>query len=171
LGLQWAVAGQRLRATLFQTEVRQELEYDLQTNMFGNLARTRNRGLDVSYGARFGKTDLNASLTLQDPVDDLTGEQRLRRSEVLASALLSHDLGAGWRAGLALRHVGDRPDAGGVTLSAYTVVDLTAQWQINRSLQAFGRIENLADAAYQTATGYSQPPRGVFVGLRWKLAS
>lgn len=171
LGLQWVVPGQRLRATWFQTEVRQELEYDLQTYMFSNLARTRNRGLEVSYGGRFGKTDLNGSLTLQDPVDDLTGEQRLRRSEVLAAGSLSQDLGAGWRMGLALRHVGSRPDAGGVTLSAYTVADLTAQWQINRSLQAFGRIENLADVAYQTANGYSQPSRGVFVGLRWKLAS
>lgn len=171
LGLQWAVPGQRLRATLFQTEVRQELQYDLQTNLFGNLARTRNSGLEVSYGGRFGKTDLNGSLTLQDPVDDLTGQQRLRRSEVLGSASLSQDLGAGWRMGLAVRRVGSRPDAGGVTLPAYTVADLTTQWQINRSLQAFGRIENLADVAYQMAYGYNQPPRGVFVGLRWKLAS
>jgi vitamin B12 transporter len=171
LGLQWAVPGQRMRATLFQTKVQQELEYDLQTSLFSNLARTRNRGLELSYGGRFGKTDLSGSLTLQDPVDDLTGQQRLRRSEVLAAGTLSQDLGAGWRIGLALRHVGSRPDAGGVTLSAYTVADLTAQWQINRSLQAFGRLENLADVAYQTATGYSQPPRGVFVGLRWKLAS
>ena len=171
LGLQWAVPGQRLRATLFQTAVRQELEYDNQTFMFGNVARTRNRGLELSYGVRFGKSDLNGSLTLQDPVDDLTGQQRLRRSEVLGSASWSHDLGAGWRLGLAVRHVGRRPDAGGVTLSAYTVADLSAQWQISPSLQAFGRVENLADVAYQTAAGYSQPPRGVFVGLRWKLPS
>ena len=171
LGLQWAVTGQRLRATLFQTEVRQELEYDTQANRFGNLARTRNRGLEMSYSGRFGKTDLSSSLTLQDPVDSLTGQQRLRRSEVLGSASLSQDLGAGWRAGLALRHVGSRPDLGGITLSDYTVADLTAQWQINRSLQAFGRIENLADVAYQTANGYKQTPRGVFVGLRWKLGA
>ena len=171
LGLQWALAGQRLRATLFQTKVQQELEYDSLTNRFGNLARTRNRGLELSYGGRFGKTDLSGSLTLQDPVDDLTGQQRLRRSEQLGSAALSQDLGAGWRMGLTLRHVGSRPDSGGITLAAYSVADLTAQWQINRSLQAFGRIENLADVNYQTANGYKQPPRGVFVGLRWKLGA
>ena len=171
MGLQWALAGQRLRATLFATKVRQELEYDLQTFAFSNLARTRNRGLELSYGGRFGKTDLTGSLTLQDPLDDLTGEQRLRRSKLLAAGSLSQDLGAGWRMGLALRHVGSRPDAGGITLSAYTVADLTAQWQINRGLQVFGRIENLADVAYETASSYRQPPRGVFLGLRWKLAS
>jgi len=170
LGLQWAVAGQRLRATLFQTQVRQELDYDTSTFAFANLARTRNRGLELSYDGKLGATDLRASLTGQDPVDGLTGAQRLRRSEVLASGSLSHDLGAGWRIGLAARYVGPRPDAGAITLPAYTVADITAQWDINRSLQAFGRIENLGDVTYQTAAGYKQPPRGVFVGMRWRFA-
>ena len=170
LGLQWAVAGHRLRATVFQTRVRQELEYDTSSFAFANLARTRNRGLELSYNGALGRTDLRASLTAQDPVDDVTGAQRLRRSEVLAAGSLSRDFGAGWRLGLAARYVGQRPDAGGISLPAYTVADVTAQWDINRSLRAFGRIENLGDAAYQTAAGYQQPPRGVFVGLRWRFA-
>ena len=169
LGLQWAAAGQRLRATLFQTRVRQELDYDTATFMFANLARTRNRGLELSYSGRIGSADLRASLTTQDPVDALTGAQRLRRSQLLGSAALSQPLGAGWRAGLALRHVGDRPDSGGITLAAYSVADVTLQWDQSPSLQWFARIENLADARYQTADGYLQPPRGLFAGLRWRL--
>jgi len=77
LGLQWTVAGQRLRATLFQTQVRQELEYDTTSFMFGNLASTRNRGLELSYTGRVGSADLRGSLTAQDPVDDLTGGSAL----------------------------------------------------------------------------------------------
>ena len=169
LGLQWAAAGQRLRATLFQTRVRQELDYDTAAFMFANLARTRNRGLELSYSGRIGSADLRASLTTQDPVDALTGAQRLRRSQLLGSAALSQPLGAGWRAGLALRHVGERPDGGGITLAAYSVADVTLQWDQSPSLQWFARIENLADARYQTADGYLQPPRGLFAGLRWRL--
>ena len=169
LGLQWSAPGQRLRATLFQSRVRQELDYDTSTNMFANLARTRNRGLELSYNGRVGSADLRASLTAQDPVDALTGAQRLRRSKVLGSAALSQPLGGGWRVGLAARHVGDRPDIGGVTLAAYTVADATLQWDQTARLQWFARIENLADAKYQTAQGYGQPPRGVFAGLRWRL--
>ena len=48
------------------------------------------------------------------------------------------------------------------------MVDLTAQWDINRQWQWFARIENVGDVRYQTAYGYNQPPRGVFTGLRWK---
>ena len=169
LGLQWAVAGQRLRATLFQTRVRQELDYDTSTFMFANLSRTRNRGLELSYSGRVGSADLHASLTAQDPVDALTGARRLRRSELLGSAALSQPLGGGWRVGVAARYAGDRPDSGGITLAAYTVADATLQWDQTASLQWFARIENLGDARYQTANGYGQPPRGVFAGLRWRL--
>ena len=170
VGLQWAVPGQRLRATGFQTRVHEEIAYDLVSRTFANLASTRNRGLELSYGGKFGATDVSASLTLQDPVDESTGQQLLRRSERLAAGSVSHDLGAGWRLGLALRHVGSRPDAGGITLAAYTVADVTAQWQFSRNGQVFARIENLGDVTYQTAAGYNQPPRGAFVGLRWQLA-
>ncbi|MBL8351955.1 MAG: TonB-dependent receptor [Burkholderiaceae bacterium] len=169
LGLQWAVTGQRLRATWFDTRVREQIEYDTVTNAFANLASTCNRGLELSYGGRFGATDVSASLTLQDPVDESTGQQLLRRSERLAAGAVSHGLGAGWRLGLALRYVGSRPDAGSITLAAYTVADLTAQWQFSKAGQLFGRIENLGDVTYQTAVGYNQPPRGAFVALRWQL--
>lgn len=168
LGLQFAAAGQRLRATLFQTRVRQELDYDTTSQRFENLARTRNRGLELSYDGRVAATDLRASLTAQDPLDADTGARRLRRSQVLASASVSHDLGGGWRAGLALRHAGARPDDGGVTLAAYTVGDVTLQWQVRAGWQWFARIENLGAAQYETARGYQQAPRGLFTGLRWQ---
>lgn len=168
LGLQFAAAGQRMRATLFQTQVRQELDYDTTSQRFENVARTRNRGLELSYDGRVAATDLRASLTSQDPVDADTGARRLRRSQVLASVSASHDLGGGWRAGLALRHAGARPDSGGVTLPAYTVGDLTLQWQVRSGWQWFARIENLGGVRYETARGYQQAPRGLFTGLRWQ---
>ena len=38
-----------------------------------------------------------------------------------------------------------------------------------RSVELFGRIENLLDEKYQTAAGYNQAPRGVFAGVRVRL--
>jgi vitamin B12 transporter len=170
VGLQFARAGQRLRATLFQTRVEDELEFDLGSYTFGNIARTRNRGLELSYTGRVGATDVRASLTAQRPVDDVTGARRLRRSDALASVSASHDLGQGWRIGVAGRYAGARNDVGDVRLAAYTVIDATTQWDVRADLQWFARVENLGDARYQTALGYNQAPRGLFTGLRWRLA-
>jgi vitamin B12 transporter len=168
LGLQYAAGSQRLRATLFTTRVRQELDYDPVARRFNNIARTRNQGLEVSYDGRIGSADLRASLTAQDPIDADTDARRVRRSRLLAALAVSQPLGAGVRVGVALRHAGNRPD-GGVLLPAYTVGDLTAQWDLRPDLQLFGRIENVGGVRYQTANGYNQPPRGVFGGLRWRL--
>lgn len=170
LGLEYAQAAQRLRATLFDSRVRDEFEYDFATNQFGNLARTRNRGLEVSAqgsnGNPFGDLEWRASLTSQDPKDANTGAQRLRRSKTLASLSLVQSLAA-WKLGADLRHVGARSDVGGVALAAYSLLDLTAQRELSKSLVAFARIENAGDARYQTAAGYHQAPRGFFAGLRW----
>jgi vitamin B12 transporter len=168
-GLQYAAGQQRVRATLFATHVKQELDYDPVARRFNNIARTRNQGLEVSYDGRVGSADLRASLTLQDPIDADTDARRVRRSRTLAALNLVQPLGAGVSVGAALRYAGDRPDAGGVLLPAYTVADVTAQWDLRPDLQLFGRIENLGDVRYQTANGYNQPPRGVFAGLRWRL--
>lgn len=168
LGLQYAAASQRVRATLFSTRVKQELDYDPVARRFNNIARTRNQGLEVSYDGRIGNADVRGSLTLQDPIDADTDARRVRRSRTLAALAVSQPLGAGVRVGAALRHAGNRPD-GVVLLPAYTVGDLTAQWDVRPDLQLFGRVENLGDVRYQTANGYNQPPRGLFAGLRWKL--
>ncbi len=168
LGAQWTAAGQRLRATLFRTRVAQELDFDLSSFRFGNIASTRNRGLELSWDAKLGSTtELRASLTAQDPVDASTGQRRLRRSRSMASLSASQDLGGGARVGLTLRQAGERQDSGAVSLPAYLRADLSAQWDWRPSLQFLGRIENLGDSRYQTAAGYNAPPRGLFVGLRW----
>jgi vitamin B12 transporter len=49
------------------------------------------------------------------------------------------------------------------------VLDLTARWPISAKIELYGRIENLWNERYETAAGYASPPRGAFVGARWRL--
>ncbi len=170
LGLQWSRDTQSLRATAFEQRVRDELDYDLATNSFRNLARTRNRGLEVSWGARFAATDLRASLTSQQPLDEATGQRRVRRAATLASLALTHGIDSHFgstRVGAAWRYTGARPEIAGQRLGAYSVVDLTLQHDLGREWRVFARLENAGDERYETAVGYRQPPRSAFVGLRW----
>lgn len=168
LGLQYAAGDQRVRATLFKSRVRNQFQYDLTTNRFENIARTNNEGLELSYSGSFGATELAAGLTLQDPVNAITGQRLLRRSDTLASASIWHTMGNG-RIGAQWAYAGSRDDIGGVRLASYSVFDLLAQWDITPAVQLFGRIENLTDEDWQTVYGYPQPGRGAFVGLRLKL--
>jgi vitamin B12 transporter len=175
LGVQYEQGSQWLRGTYFNTRIHDQLNYDFITSAFANLGRTRNSGLELSYRGSVGATDLRASLTLQDPVDDSTGQRLLRRAETLMSLGVSHAVGF-WRLGADLQYSGDRPDAYSdpatfstiqTTLDAYSVLDLSVTYQASPTVQLKARLDNATDAGYQTVYGYNQQPRSLYVGLSW----
>jgi len=169
VGLQWASGPHRLRSTWFNTRTRDLLLYDMSTWQFSNVSRVKNQGLETSYSGRFRMTDLRASLSLQDPVNEATGQQLVRRAKTLASASVSQALGL-LTLGASVRYTGARPDVEGKPfLPSNVLLDLTARYALTRDWTLSGRVENATDTRYQTAYGYNQLPRSVFVGLSWKM--
>jgi len=175
LGLQYAQGKNLLRATYFDTRTTDQLNYDSTTFSFANLARTKNSGVELSYRGSVGATDLRASLSSQDPVNDLTGETLLRRARTLASLGAVQTLGA-WTAGANLRYSGERNDAYSdpatfstvkTKLAAYSVLDLTASYKWSTEVTLTARLDNATDEAYQTVYGYNQQPRSLFAGMTW----
>jgi vitamin B12 transporter len=166
IGLQWSQANQVFKATWFDTQNKNLFEYDFLTSAFANVARTRNRGLEMSYSGKMGGIDVRASLTSQNPRDVNTGSVLNRRAKALVSLSLDQSLGA-WQWGADLRMTGARMD-GAVRLSGYEVVDLRARYAISQQLSVYGRVENLLDRRYQTVSQYNSTPRGIFVGMQWQ---
>lgn len=169
LGLQWASGTHRLRSTWFTSRTRDLLLYDMTTWQFANVSSVKNQGLETSYSGRLNSTDLRASLSLQDPVNEATGQQLVRRAKTLASASVSQALG--WLTlGASVRYTGARPDVDGQpSLPSNVLLDLTARYALTPDWTLFGRVENATDSRYQTAYGYNQLPRSVFVGLSWTM--
>jgi len=169
VGVQWASGPHRLRSTLFDTRTKDLLLYDMNTWQFSNVSSVKNQGLETSYSGRINATDLSASLTLQDPVNEATGQPLVRRAKTLVSASLSQAVGL-LTLGGAVRYTGARPDlSGNPELASFVLLDLTARYTLTRDWTLFGRIENATDSHYQTAYGYNQLPRTTTVGLSWKL--
>lgn len=166
LGVQYTSATQQLRASWFDNRFRDLIASDVNF-VRQNIARARNRGIELNYRGQFGDTALRAGFTRQDPVDSNTGQRLIRRAGTLASLGVTQDCGA-WNLGADLRYSGARAD-GARRLGAYAVTDLTASYAIDKNLKLFGRVENLFDKDYQTIFGYNQPGRSVFAGLSWQL--
>ncbi|MEX1167345.1 MAG: TonB-dependent receptor, partial [Hydrogenophaga sp.] len=173
LGLQWQVGSQSLRATVFNTRVKNQLEYDRTTFAFANLGRTKNQGLEVSYKGAVGNTPLRANLTLQDPQNSLTGATLLRRAKTLWSLGASHTL-AGVALDADLRFSGKRSDrysdpatfaTVNTSLASYAVLDLAASYKLTADLDLRARLDNATNKTYQTVYGYNQQPRSLYVGL------
>ena len=175
LGLQYASGAHLLRATWFDTRTEDQLVYDNATYAFANIARTRNSGLELSYKGTVGNGKLQASLTSQDPVNDITGEALLRRARTMVSLGYVQTLDA-WTAGINLRYSGERDDAYSdpatfstmkTKLAAYSVLDLTASYRWSKQLLLTARLDNAGDEKYQTVYAYNQQPRSFYAGLTW----
>jgi vitamin B12 transporter len=167
-GLQWAESGQVVRATVFSTRVSDLMLYDFATYSFNNVSDASNKGLEVSYSGKLVGADLRASLTQQNPVNESTGQQLIRRAKTMASFGASLPWGA-WVLGGDVRYTGERPDVPALPmLDAYTVANLTARYTLTPELALTVRIDNLFDSQYQTAYGYNQSGRAAYVGIVWK---
>jgi vitamin B12 transporter len=165
-GLQYAQQGTLMRAVVFVNRTSEQLQYDLVTSRFENVAKASNRGLELSASGKWRDIDLRASFTLQDPRDDTT-DQRLRRRARTLGSLAAYKSFGPWELGGDLGYTGERPD-GDQQLGAYWLANLNGRYRISKQLALYGRIENVFDRNYQTAYGYNQPPRGFFVGINWQ---
>jgi vitamin B12 transporter len=175
LGVQYEQGNQWLRATYFDTRIEDQLNYDFITSAFENIGRTRNSGVELSYRGSVGASDVRASLTVQDPVDEITQKRLLRRAQTLISLGASYPVGA-WRFGADLQYSGDRPDAYSdpatfstvnTTLDAYSVLDLSLSYTVSSTVLLKARLDNVTDEKYQTVYGYNQQPRSLYVGVTW----
>jgi vitamin B12 transporter len=172
LGVQYSQGAHQLRTTWFNTKVKNQLDYDTSVFRFGNIGRTRNQGLELSYQGKMGDTGLRASLTLQDPEDASNGKTLARRAKTFWSAGVSQPV-AGVLVDADVRHTGSSPDRYGfpstdTTLASYTVLDLAASYKLRADWELRARIDNLTDERYQTVYGYNQQPRSLYVGLTWR---
>jgi vitamin B12 transporter len=155
--------------------VQDQLTYDLNNSVFANIDRARNTGVELSYKGKAGVTDLRATLTSQNPVDELTGATLARRAKTMMTLGVSHPVSA-WRFGADVRYVGDSSDSYSdpvtfatvdTTLKAYTVLDVSVAYRYSSQVQFTSRIDNLTDQKYQTVYGYNQQPLSMYVGVVW----
>jgi vitamin B12 transporter len=181
LGAQYAVGTSILRATLFKTRTKNQFAVDPTKCFSGaypascptfNVAKASNQGVELSATGKIADIDSRVALTFQQPRNDATGDILIRRARTLGSLSLAKSFGD-WKVGTDFQYAGSRPDVDFVTtskkeLNPYWLANFNTRYQINKTLSAYGRIENAFNRDYQTAYGYNQPPRGVFIGLNWQ---
>lgn len=163
-GFQYYDDSSLIRTTLFQSRITNQIEFNAG---FNNVREAVNEGIEVSASQEIMGWSTRSSLTVQDPRDADTGE-RLRRRAALLGSLSASRIFGNFRFGGDLAYTGSRPDGVNINLRPYWLAGITARYQVNKSYSLFGRIDNVLNENYQTAFGFNQPSRGLFVGLNWQ---
>jgi len=149
------------------------------TSGYNNVEGTSNiDGIEVAYSKEIIENfQLSMNYTNFFTAEDKEGNQLKRRaSETFKMAVDYYGIES-LHVGADLEYVGSRTDiifnpdftTSDVETGKYTVVNLTADYQITKAFQVYGKIVNLTDEEYQTVYGYATSPRAFYAGVRAKF--
>lgn len=170
VGLRYSRGVHQWHATLFTNRMR---GYITQGAHPVNLPYTHSNGLSWSYDAQLDALKISTSFDHTEARNDTVGanQDKLLPRVAPNSAKLAANwqLHPAWMAGLTMQTYSERFDnaANTVRLAGFGTVDVQAQWAVKPDWSVHARLNNLADKPYQTALGYNQPGREVYLSLRY----
>jgi len=166
MGLEWqGPTGARLSWTHYDNRIR-----NLITGWPPvNVDRARIRGDSFSGSHAWGPWQAQVALDLMKPINEATGHRLPRRAAEQFKARLTYETGT-WGAGGELSAVGKRFDTATQTreMPGYELLNLFGHYRLTRETRLEARVDNLFDADYETAWGFRNPGRTLFVGLRYQ---
>ena len=178
LGLdrRFAAGRGQVSLTLFTRTTRNQIDYDLATSRYGNIARTRAQGAEIEVTLNpVEGLDLALAYSLVDTRDRSPGsanfDRHLARRPVHGVNVSADRKWAfGLSTGATLRMASDAVDpTAPADLDGYVLLDLRASYPIGNHIEIYGRVENVFDADYETAYGYSTYGRAAYGGIRVTL--
>ena len=160
--------------TAFLRNTTDQINYDNATFTYGNIDRTRAKGIEATLALKpVDALNVAASYSYIDARDRsgrpaFDGKRLPRRAEHAVSLSADYDWSFGLSTGATLTLVGDSFDdfANNVPLDGYALAGIRASFPVGGHFEIFGRIDNLFDADYATASGYGTYGRVAYGGVR-----
>lgn len=163
-GVAWETSQHRFSATYFHNKVNDLIiGYPLV-----NVSSATLEGVSLSYTGRVGPWSGGISTDFQRPRDDDTGNRLIRRADQQMFSHLSHSFG-NWTVGGEWQLVGHRYDntANTIRLGGYGLVNVLAEYRVEKDWVLFARGNNIFDKYYETANNYGTWGATAFFGLRY----
>ena len=166
LAAQWKAGSSKVTLTAFDNK----LDNMIQALSSGvvNIDQARIIGQTLEGSTVIAGINLSANITSQRARDEKTGKTLQYRSKLHGGITASLALD---RTTLSaeLRAAGKRPTSAANTeyLRGYGVVNLGADYQLDKQWTLNTKLTNVGDKRYETVKDYNQPRRGWFVGVRY----
>lgn len=139
---------------------------------YDNVTRARAQGLELALMLRpVDALRVQAGYGYIKATNAATGRDLVRRPRHSVNASLDYDWAFGLKTGATITHVDASFDNDSNTrkLAGYVLVDLRAALPVTRTIELYGRIENLFNAQYETSFRYGTPRRAAYAGVRLAL--
>jgi vitamin B12 transporter len=160
-----------LWVTAFYNEITDLIDYDWTLGYIQTSGKSKFKGVELGYEDFYfdslGVKALYTYLEAKDAGNKNIARRPQQQLDVTMNYYLSDDIDFGLNA----QYIGkryDKADNQGAQTGKYTVVDFTTNFQANKYLKFYAKINNLTDKYYQTVDGYETAGRSLFVGLNLK---
>jgi len=135
----------------------------------GNVDRATLKGVTLAGDASWRGASFRASVDLQEPEDDATGNLLPRRAKRHGTFAIAQALGP-VQLGVEVIVSSHRYDDAENTrrLGGYAIVGVSMQWPMGRGVTLLARGDNIFDKDYALAYGYATGGARAFLGVRWQ---
>ncbi len=170
IGLVWRIdAANQFKARAFSTRVHDLIDFSGGSTFQAiNVDRAAIDGVEVTHAWRSDAWSLSSNATLQNPRNQDSRSQLLRRPKQKLTSVLERSVGERGRAGIEFVASGKREDVGSVTLPGYALVNLRANYALSPTWRVGFRLENVLDRNYELAHGYNTPGRSGYIQIAWE---
>lgn len=172
VGVNWEQGGHRASAVFYHNQVTDLIEFRPPTFVPVNVSKALLRGATLTYDGRFSAWAAGVALDFLNPRNEEDGPNKgnrlARRAEQQMSSYLGRSLG-NWELRGEWQLLGNRYEdpANRVRLGGYGLVNLYADYRLQRDWVLFVRANNIFDKDYETADNYATAGANVFVGVRY----
>lgn len=179
-GLEYRKGNHALGATVYRNEVKNMITYvagagacSSAYGCYDNTSQALLKGLTLhGETVLLGKVRLSGSLDVQSPKDLKTDKLLGRRARQHGTVRADTELG-NWTLGGEVLASSYRYNTAANTakerLGGYAVLNLDAQYQLNKDWRVLVKLDNALEKNYQTTQNYNSAPMSVFFGLSWAM--
>ncbi len=157
-------------ATYFNSKIDDFIDYDFTTYKYNNLSGTSKiRGYELAYNSTlFDTIAFNLGYTNLKTKNNLGQELARQPKESLKFGIDYYGV-ENLHLGLNGEYIGDRYDKAdkkGQQTGRYTIANFTANYNWDKHLSFYGKVDNITDKYYQVVDGYASSPRAFYAGMK-----
>ncbi|PKG37269.1 TonB-dependent receptor domain-containing protein [Psychromonas sp. Urea-02u-13] len=158
--------------TFFNAEYNDGIRWNPTLGGFGGYENQDEKvqGIEVSSYVKLLRALTISSQYTYLNTEDGTAEKNelIRRPKHSASITNNYQYTSNLNASIGIAYVGERYDYGYVELDDYTLVNISAKYQITSRFAIYGKIENVLDKDYVVITDYGTDPITAYIGVTFK---
>ncbi len=180
-GISYQRADTAASLTVYHNKVKDLLDYvpgvaPTWIGTYGNVNSATLKGATFSYARRAGNWEYRANLDYLNAKDDETGHTLQRRANRTGTVEVRHHFGQLFDLGAQVQGVSSRFNnrANTQQLDGYGLLNLDANYRLDRDWNLFAKINNVFDKEYTLVRStmspyndYATPGRNMFVGVRY----